>query len=177
MKKLLLIFSGFFVSSSICLAEIPKINPNIPIPKQQTDFQAIMNKMPVVPQALVGKREGEPYLEQVEKFKSEWNFEIGRSKKKGAVPKITEIKDWICMTNGAGDGKAKTVSINCYPAGMVRAHLFLRVKNPTTEKLYRGDVLKVSGTVSRLSVSNPVSDINYDMEIKNATYELIEKAK
>ena len=58
---------------------------------------------------------------------------------------------------------------------MKRAHLFLWVQNPKTEKLFKGDIIKVSGKVAKLKVSNPVSDINYDMEIKNATYEIVKK--
>lgn len=146
---------------------------DLKLPKQQEDFQTQMNQMPVVPGDLVGKREGEPYLAKVEKFKELWDYDAKKDKSKS--PKISSINDWLCAVYAAGDGKSKLSTINCYPLNMKRAHLFLWVQNPKLDKLYKGDILKVSGKVTKIKVSNPVSDINFDLEIKNATYELVKK--
>jgi hypothetical protein len=145
------------------------------LPKQQEDFQDVMNGMPTVPQELINKREGEPYLEKVDKFKSEWDFGFGKAKSKS--PKISLIKDWLCSVNGAGDGKEKLKAINCKPLNMKRASIFLKVKTPKVDKLYKGDIIKVSGKVSEIMVSNPVSDVNYALKLNDATYELVSKGQ
>lgn len=148
-------------------------SPNFSLNKQQEDFQAAMNQMPTVPQALVGKREGEPYLEKVNQFKEQWDY--GNSRNKSKASRLEYVKDWLCSVNGAGDGKSKLNSINCYPLNMKRAHIFLKVKSPTVDKLFKGDIIKVSGKVTKIEVSNPVSDVNYDLQLKDGSYQLISK--
>ena len=170
-KKTVGAFALLFISN--CVFAQFNLPSDLKLPKQQEEFQAQMNQMPVVPGELVGKREGEPYLAKVEKFKEAWDYEAKKDKSKS--PKISSINDWLCGVYAAGDGKSKLSTINCYPLNMKRAHLFLWVQNPKAEKLFKGDIIKVSGKVAKLKVSNPVSDINYDMEIKNATYEIVKK--
>jgi hypothetical protein len=165
----------FGIGAFVFFSNVYAQSATVALPKQQEDFQAIMNQMPTVPQELVGKRDGEPYLEKVDKFKDQWNYGSGKNKSK--TPKLASISDWICSVNGAGDGKSKLTAINCYPLKMKRAHIFLRVKTPTVDKLFKGDIIKVSGRVSKIEVSNPVSDINYNLEIKDGTYELISKGQ
>jgi len=150
-------------------------NTAFSLPKQQEDFQALMNQMPTVPQELIKKREGEPFLEKVDKFKAEWDYGFGKAKSKS--PKISSIKDWLCSVNGAGDGKEKLKAINCKPLNMIRASIFLKVKSPKIDKLYKGDIIKVSGKVSEIMVSNPVSDVNYALKLNDATYELVSKGQ
>ena len=90
-KKTVGAFALLFISN--CVFAQFNLPSDLKLPKQQEEFQAQMNQMPVVPGELVGKREGEPYLAKVEKFKEAWDYEAKKDKSKS--PKISSINGYV----------------------------------------------------------------------------------
>lgn len=161
------IIESFLNTCNRALNANTRVPTGIQLSESQRAFQKEVINMPTVPRELLNTRGAETIEKKHSEFKRYW--EIGRDEKPNQAG-LSSIKDWICVSRGTPASEKEIRSFQCEALGIIRSNFTVELDVAYKGRLYKGDVVSVSGRISRLGLDHA----NYRMTIRNATFDFVQ---
>jgi hypothetical protein len=160
------VLKSFLGTCNRALSMNTRIPTGVSVPQSQRTFQDIVKEMPIVPTELVNSRGAEPFEKAANEFRQYWQIDRrGKPSKAG----MSSIEGWVCVIATSRSSNNETESFYCDAVGIVRSSITVRLNGSYKGRLYKGDVVAVSGVISELRVDHG----NYTMNIEKSTFKLL----